>query len=106
MRWLDDIIRDPKTRHVVARDLFKAAAFAGALAWGAVMAYLKFRGDKDLTAEPMYALLAYSGGLQYIKARQTSGTGLPVMGASEPPAGPAPPPPPANAEEAATPPID
>jgi len=98
-----DITKDPKTGHTVARDFFKAMAFAGALAWGTVMAYLKFRGDKDLTAEPMYALLAYSGGLQYIKARQTSGTGLPVMGASEPPAGPPPPPPP-DAEETGIPP--
>jgi hypothetical protein len=85
--WLDDIIRDKDTRHVVARDLFKAAAFAGALAWGATMAYLKFRGDKDLTAEPMYALLAYSGGLQYIKARQIAAAGVPPTGAAEPPPG-------------------
>lgn len=91
MKWLDDIIRDKDTGHVVARDLFKAAAFAGAIVWGAVMAYLKFRGNKDLTPEPMYALLAYSGGLQYIKARQTSAAGIPPMGADEPPAGGAPP---------------
>lgn len=85
MRWLDDIIRDKDTKHVVARDLFKAMAFASALVWGATMAYLKFRGDKDLSAEPMYALLAYSGGLQYIKARQNAAAGVPPEGAAEPP---------------------
>jgi len=85
MKWWADIVRDKDTGHVVARDLFKALAFAGAIAWGAVMAYLKFRGNKDLTAEPMYALLAYSGGLQYIKARQNAAAGVIPEGSSEPP---------------------
>lgn len=85
MKWLNDIIRDKDSGHVVARDLFKAAAFAGALVWGGIMAFAKLRYDREITAEPMYALLAYSGGLQYIKARQNAAAGIAPTGSEEPP---------------------
>lgn len=85
MKWLSDIIRDKDTGHVVARDLFKAAAFGAALLYALVLAYREGWCGVDMDTEPLYALLAYSGGLQYIKARQNAAAGIAPTGSAEPP---------------------
>lgn len=90
---VDDVIRDKDTKHVVARDLQKFGAFVLAclLAVAVAVANLVFKVEPaSLLFEIILSLLAYSGGLQYIKARQVASAGLPPTGASEPPPGPGP----------------
>lgn len=88
MKWLADIIRDKDSGHVVARDLFKALAFAlgSSLSVAVTVANLVFERKPDnLLGEIILTLFLYSGGLQYLKAKQNSAAGIPPLGASEPP---------------------